>query len=125
MPPLKCLSHTKSGISYTCTLMSNLRYPLAAPPANPQLCFGRVTSFSISQFRGIFYCICILPLLFTKKIERNSKRHSPQPCLVSITFLRQSDYDCSYFCFMHAIAFQISPHYPNEYFFRVLLCSLC
>lgn len=57
MPPLKCLSHTESGISYTRNLMSNLRYPMAAPPANPQLCFGRVTSFPISQFGGIFYCI--------------------------------------------------------------------
>lgn len=127
---LKPLSHTQPGISCTCSFMSSWRTPTAAPPANPQLHLGRIPSFSIPIFCAYFIASCHYYL--QRKQERNSKRHSLQPCLVSITFLhslRLQLYSC--FCFMHAIAsqiyrsVQISVSFQVSSAFRVIPASFC
>lgn len=60
---------------------------MAAPPANPQGCFGTLTSFLFRSFCAYF--IVSSHYYLQRKQERRSKRHSPHPRLVPIKFLWQ------------------------------------
>lgn len=52
---LKCLSHTESGIPYTCSLMGNLRHPVAAPPASHSL----APASSLLFLSKVLVCVCV------------------------------------------------------------------
>lgn len=90
---LKPLSHTQSGISCTRSFMSSWRNPTAAPPANPQLCLGRIPSFSIPQLS--VHILLHLAIISYKENKRGTVRDT---VLSRIQFLLHffavSVYDC-------------------------------
>lgn len=52
----KCLSHTRSGIPYTYSSMSNLRHPVAAPPVSHSLAPAR----SLLFLSKVLVCVCVV-----------------------------------------------------------------
>lgn len=99
--------HEQLEESHGCTTCQ----PTAPPWQDPIFFYSTV-------FCAYFIASCHYYL--QRKQERNSKRHSPQPCLVSITFLcslRLRLHSC--FCFTHAIASQIYPSMQISVSFQV------
>jgi hypothetical protein len=100
---LKCLSHTKSGIPYTCSLMSNLRHPVAVPPASHSLAPAR----SLLFLSDVLVCVF---LQLTTIVCKANKRRKLSLVIFSSYYISLAGLgcDCSYFCFMSAMALHSS-----------------
>lgn len=100
---LKCLSHTKSGIQHTCSLMSNLRHPAAVPPASHSLAPARSFLFLSKVL------VCVLLHLNTIVCKAN-KRRKVSLVIFSSYYVSSAALGCDwfYFCFMSVTALPTS-----------------
>lgn len=100
----KCLSHTKSGIPYTRSLMSNLRHPVAAPPASHSLAPAR----SLLFLSKVLVCVFLLHL--TTIVCKANKRRKLSLAILSAYYISLAGLGCdwSYFCFMSVMALHTS-----------------